>query len=309
VAENVFQYPLAIGMPHTNHNQLSESLFLMQAGHFQWTSIARMLGTPLSRLRTLEGGEVYGTYQYIEEDFPEGLPMNFFRVDDECVFVNVLRAFKNISIDGRSLFHRVADLPPGTIEKFAANPESWKGRAPYIRMANIFITPSGGNEYLKIAPPANFHFEGFPPLPIQENAYNIVRAVGNGEGFGTVRQEDIPFDRIDDYAPICEINPDRDTNGAGLVYFANYIAFMDWAERKAMTENAPTPFAPAQIDYRALRRREIAYFGNASVSDRVRIHVRMFRRGDTEVAFRYRLTRESDGKLIALSEAVKCVPA
>ena len=84
---------------------------------------------------------------------------------------------------------------------------------------------------------------------------------------------------------------------------------MDWAERKAMTENAPTPFAPAQIDYRALRRREIAYFGNASVSDRVRIHVRMFRRGDTEVAFRYRLTRESDGKLIALSEAIKCIPA
>ena len=309
MAENVFQYPMAIGMPHTNHNQLSESLFLMQAGHFQWTSIARMLGTPLSRLRTLEGGEVYGTYQYIEEDFPEGLPMNFFRVDDECVFVNVLRAFKNISIDGRSLFHRVADLPPGTIEMFAANPERWKGRAPYIRMANIFITPSGGNEYLKIAPPANVNFEGFPPLPIRENAYNIVRAVGNGEGFGTVRQEDIPFDRIDEYAPICEINPDRDTNGAGLVYFANYIAFMDWAERKAMTENAPTPFAPAQIDYRALRRREIAYFGNASVSDRVRIHVRMFRRGDTEVAFRYRLTRESDGKLIALSEAIKCIPA
>ena len=25
--------------------------------------------------------------------------------------------------------------------------------------------------------------------------------------------------------------------------------------------------------------------------------------------FRYRLTRESDGKLIALSEAIKCIPA
>ena len=101
MAENVFRYPLTVGLPHTNRNQLTEFLFLMHAGHFQWNSIARMLGTPLSRLRTADGGEVYGTYLYIEEDFPEGLPMNSFRLDDECVFVNVLRAFKNISVDGR----------------------------------------------------------------------------------------------------------------------------------------------------------------------------------------------------------------
>jgi probable biosynthetic protein (TIGR04098 family) len=295
-------------MPHTNHNQLSESMFLMHAGHFQWTSISRMLGSPLSRLRTLEGGEVYGTYQYIEEDFPEGLPMNSFRVDDECVFVNLLRAFKNISVDGMSLFHRVADLPLRAVEEFAVNPSAWKGRAPYIRMANIFITPAGGNEHLKIAPPANVHFEKFPPLPIQENAYNIVRAVGNGEWFGTIRSDDIPFDRSDDFAPIYEINPDRDTNGAGLVYFANYFAFMDWAERKAMTENALRPFRPDQIEYRALRRREIAYFGNARLDDAVRIHVRMFRRGTREVGFRYRLERKSDGKLIAISESIKTLP-
>jgi len=308
VAENVFLYPLTVGLPHTNRNQLAEFLFLMHAGHFQWSSIARMLGTPLSRLRSADGGEVYGTYLYIEEDFPEGIPMNSFRLDDECVFLNVLRAFKNISVDGRSLFHRVADLPPGAVEEFAENPDAWKGRAPYLRMANIFITPAGGNEFLKIAPPANVDFKGFPPLPIRDNAFHIVRQVEKGEGFGTIRPDDVPFEKSGDFAVFHEINPDRDTNGAGLVYFANYIAFMDWAERKAMTENAPAPFAPAQIDYRALRRREIAYFGNANVSDRVRIDVRMFRRRDTEVAFRYRLTRESDGRLIALSEAIKCIP-
>ena len=52
------------------------------------------------------------------------------------------------------------------------------------------------------------------------------------------------------------IDVDRDTNGAGLVYFANYVAFMDTAERLALDGVAPE---------RSLRHRRIAYYGNADV--------------------------------------------
>ena len=42
------EYEIVLGLPHTNHNGLAEHLLLMYAGHFQWTSIARAIGKPLS---------------------------------------------------------------------------------------------------------------------------------------------------------------------------------------------------------------------------------------------------------------------
>lgn len=302
---SVFSYPVTIGMPHTNYNQLAEFLFLMQAGHFQWNSISRMLDVPLSRLRTLDGGEVYATYQYIEEDFPEDQSMCGFRLDDACVFLNVLRSFKNIAVDGRMLFARASDLPEGAEAKFGADPESWRGRFPYLRLANIFVTLGGENEFLKIGPPANVSFDAFPHLPNRENAYNIVRAAEQGEGFSTIGRDFSPADKRSDFTVTYAINPDRDTNGAGLVYFANYVAFMDYAERRAMLENAAEPFTPDQIERRTLGRREICYYGNVNVTDTLSIHVRTFRRGDAEAGFRFRVARGSDGRTVALSEAVK----
>lgn len=302
---NAFSYPLTIGLPHTNYNQLAEFLFLMQAGHLQWTSISRMLGVPLSSLRTVDGSEVYATYLYIEEEFPPGQPMSGFRLDDSCVFLNVLRSFKNISVDGRMLFARAAELPDEAEAAFAADPDSFRGRFPWMRLANIFITPAGGNEFLKIAPPANVSFGAFPALPNRENAFHIVRAAEKGAGFSTVGDDFSPADREPGFAVRYAINPDRDTNGAGLVYFANYVAFMDYAERRAMAENAAKPFTADEIARRTLGRREIVYYGNVAVTDTLRIRVSMFRRGAAEAAFRYRIERESDGRLIALSEAVK----
>jgi probable biosynthetic protein (TIGR04098 family) len=305
----VFEYPLTIAIPHTNLNQLAESVFLMHAGHFQWFSLSKVSGVPTSRLRSITDSDVYATYFYVEEDFPPPNFMNTFRLEDECVFLNVLRQMKNISIDGRMLFHRRAELPPDVRESFGADPDSWRGRLPVLRMANIMITPTGGNEYLKIAAPVNASFDSLPTLPLEENAYPIVRSAEQDGHLRTITERFQANDRREDFDFLYTINPDRDTNGVGLVYFANYVAFMDMAERRAMRDNAVAGFTAEQIDFRTLRRREIAYYANARIDDTVRVRIRMFRSGDREVAFSYRLTRESDGRLIALSEAIKVIPA
>jgi len=305
----IHEYPLTVGLPHTNFNQLTEHKFLAQAGAFQWTTLARTAAMPLSRLRSVGGDEIYATFFYIEEDFPGGMAMNTYRLDDECVFLNLVRAVKNIAFDGRALFHRTDEIPPGVRESFAAEPDAWKGRLPYLRMCNVFIMMVTGNEYLKIAPPANAAFEGLEKQPADDNAYTIIRAAEETGRFSTLAEGFAPADLREVFEVVHPINPDRDTNGAGLVYFANYVAFMDWGERQAMTQNAAVPFEPRQVDFRSLQRRELAYYGNARIDDSVRIHIRMFRRGTTEIGFRYRLERESDGRLIALSEAIKTIPA
>ena len=97
------------------------------------------------------------------------------------------------------------------------------------------------------------------------------------------------------------IDVDRDTNGAGLVYFANYVAFMDTAERLALDGGAPE---------RSLRHRRIAYYGNADVNDTLTIAVTVLRSAaqPRALGFRYVIRRQEDGEIICLSEAIKATP-
>jgi acyl-CoA thioesterase FadM len=90
---------------------------------------------------------------------------------------------------------------------------------------------------------------------------------------------------------------------------------MNRAEREtmdAMPAMTATPAMPPASGagpkaVRVIQQRRIAYFGNASTSDRIHTRVRVFRR-ETEtakIAFRYEMRREEDGELICLSEAIK----
>src|SRR4029434_8542711 len=64
---------------------------------------------------------------------------------------------------------------------------------------------------------------------------------------------------------VYRINADRDVNGVGLVYFANYIAFADYAERTAL--DAAGCFPPDALNPRLTLRRSMGYYGNARFDD------------------------------------------
>jgi probable biosynthetic protein (TIGR04098 family) len=276
-----YTYDLTLGLPHTNHRFFAEPLMLKYAGHFQWQSIAAAAGLPLSALRTADGGEVYASFYYIEIVIPDAAPLESFRLDDTVRFAIDLRAFKNIAFEGRLRFDR---------------PENLGDASPSIRFANIFITPEKGNSRLRVAPPAQADFRALPPLPNEENPYQLTRAASETGSLGL----------LDDWEPLTavehryDIDVDRDTNGAGLVYFANYVAFMDTAERVAARDVAKE---------RSLRHRRIAYYGNADVDDTLTIAVTVLRSAarPNALGFKYAIRREEDGETICLSEAIKAV--
>jgi probable biosynthetic protein (TIGR04098 family) len=276
-----YTYDLTLGLPHTNHRFFAEPLMLKYAGHFQWQSIAAAAGMPLSALRTADGGEVYASFYYIEIVIPDAAPLESFRLDDTVRFAIDLRAFKNIAFEGRLRFDR---------------PEKLGEASPSIRFANIFITPEKGNSRLRVAPPAQADFRALPPLPNEENPYQLTRAASETGSLGL----------LDDWDPLTtvehryDIDVDRDTNGAGLVYFANYVAFMDSAERVAARDVAKE---------RSLRHRRIAYYGNADVDDTLTIAVTVLRSAahPNALGFKYAIRREEDGETICLSEAIKAV--
>jgi probable biosynthetic protein (TIGR04098 family) len=308
---HLHEYELVLGLPHTNHNGLAEHLLMMHAGHLQWTSIARAIGRPLSALRTATGGEVYATFYFIEERFPDTAPIDSFGLDDRLLFRVFLRAYKGIAVEGRLLFDRADRLPSPTGGAPGGPSDHDTRHHPYIRFANIFITPEAGNSRLRVAAPANADFSALPVLPNDENPYHLTRAA---EGDGLLGVLDAAWgcvDRRPGFQAVHAIDIDRDTNGAGLVYFANYFAFMDAAERMAMAENSTRAFGVDQIAGRVVHHRRVAYYGNVSPTDRVSTRVSLFtrRHDDRSLGVRYATRRDQDGRLICVSEAVKVLPA
>ena len=285
MSEGRYEYDLVLGLPHTNHRFLNEHHLLQYAGHFQWSAIAAAAGMPLSALRTTAGAEVYASFYFIEERIPDDTPLESFRLDDTVRFAIALRSFKNIAIEGKLFFDR---------------PERLGADSPFIHFANIFITPEKGNSRLRVAPPAQADFAALPPLPNDENPFNITRAA---EQSGTLDVIDEGWRSAGSYDHRYAIDVDRDTNGAGLVYFANYIAFMDTAERLALRSLG------IDAKLRSLRRRRIAYYGNADVDDTITVRVDVLRdeARPKHIAFRYRIERDEDGQRICLSEAIKAL--
>jgi len=299
-------YDLMLGLPHTNHRGLSEPLLLMYAGHFQWMSIAAATGGPLSRLRTASGGEVYAAFYYIEERLPATTPLEAFGLDDVVRFAIALRSFKNIAVEGRVVFDR-----PGRLSD-RARVEAWLAPSatdvphPFIRFGNIFVTPVKGNSVLRVAPPASADFSRLPPLPNDDNPYHVTRAAAEGRGLGVL---DDRWSPAGSFEHRYRIDLERDTNGAGLVYFANYVAFMETAERLALVELA-LPIRSDLLARRSLSHRRIAYYGNADVSDTIDIRVTVLRDSGSphRLGFRYAIERHEDRQTICLSEAVKVIP-
>lgn len=302
-----WQFDLTLGLPHTNHRFFSEHLLLKYAGHFQWQAIAAAAGMPLSVLRTIRGDEVYASFYYIEELIPESVPLESFRLDDVVRFFVALRAFKNVAVEGRVVFERPERLSDRERVEAALAPGGVDPELPFIRFANIFITPEQGNSRLRVAPPAQADFRELPLLPNEENPYHLTRAASESGSLGLV---DDGWEEIGTHEHRYAIDVDRDTNGAGLVYFANYVAFMDTAERLAIDAVVPQSDI-AGVKERSLRHRRIAYYGNADVSDTLVIRVTVLRNGAMPqmLGFRYSIVRLEDGERICLSEALKAWPS
>ncbi|NND03760.1 MAG: hypothetical protein HKN91_13335, partial [Acidimicrobiia bacterium] len=111
------------------------------------------------------------------------------------------------------------------------------------------------------------------------------------------------------------IVPDRDLNGAGLLYFANYPMILDIAERQVL---AGAGLESDLIDLRTLVHRKAAYLSNASADERIKVTVEAWIHNpslsgeDPEISpirllLNYKMERGSDSRLMLISSAKKVV--
>jgi probable biosynthetic protein (TIGR04098 family) len=295
---------LVLGMPHTRSHALSEVALLAHAAHLRWTDFGQLTGTAPSRQRDHLGNPVYASFFYVEiSGFPPA-GLACFGPDDALEVVSSLGRFGRSVLDGEHRLYRRGFLPVDLPGELPA--------APCVRLSNVLVALGTDAADLSIATPANADVDAVPALPTEPDSYQTIRqARATGSFFG------IPLDgtrlwpgafRID-----YTIDPDRDLNGVGLLYFCNYVSFMDLAERLAL--EATSQFQVDDIDRRSTIRRRIGYYGNARARDTLAIEVEGHVAGTVtaprgmplgaRLILHHRVRRASDDRLIAVSSAEK----
>ena len=308
---------LEIGMPLTGRNNLAETPLLQYLGDQRWRHVSRILDIPSRAIVDAEGERLYATFFYVEIAFPASRPMASFGENDRFAVVSTLRRFGASMLDGISYLipydTGAAEVAPAPFGSLA---EANAAGVPAVRLSNIFVKKFEGAAWLKKGRPAHERFAEIPDSVEPPDSYALAKAAEQAGQFGPDPAGWSPMTE----GPVereYQIVPDRDLNGVGLVYFANYPMFLDICERDILS-TATIPLHHDAIDRRTLLRRQSAYLNNASSRDRLRVEMRPWYRlvhrddrpdaVDLHLHINARLYRQSDNRLMMVSGARKMIP-
>jgi probable biosynthetic protein (TIGR04098 family) len=285
-------------MPHTQAGGMSEVALLAQVGDLRWIDLGAATGVPASSQRDAEGHAVYASFYFVEIG---GLPeegLGMLGPDDQVEVVNTLERFGRSMLDGRHFLYRAGTLPDELPVDLPP--------APWVRLSNVLVREGRGTDDLRITVPVNARVEDVPASAEEPDSYRLIKEARTRGRFGDPPADATPLwegTRTVTY----RINADRDINGVGLVYFANYVAFMDYAERCALEESGA--FTPQALDARRTCTRQIGFYGNALRHDVLLVDVEAMMLPGHRLLLHHRIRRQGDGRLIAVSTAKKRLSA
>jgi len=287
---------LRLGMPHTQSGGLSEQAILAFTGDQRWFDIGAATGTPAAKQQDNEGRSVYASFYFVEITDLGDRGLATFGPDDEIEVVGTLARYGRTMLDGEHRLFRAGFLPD---ELPMILPP-----APRIRLSNVFVCEGNGPDDLKITTPGNARLEDIASLENEPDSYAIIRTARRTGHFWEKHRDALPLWE-GARTVVYRIDPDRDVNGVGLIYFANYVSFMDYAERVALEESGA--FRPTELDGRSTLRRRIGYYGNAQRHDTLEVDVEAYRTASRpeRITLHHRIRRPSDGRLIAVSTVEK----
>jgi probable biosynthetic protein (TIGR04098 family) len=298
---------LEIGMPLTGRNNLAETPLLQYLGDQRWRHVSDLIGIHSRDIVDEAGKRLYATFFYVEIEFPEGRPMSSFGENDRFTVMSSVARYGTSMVDG------ISYLVPGEaapVAPFTSVRQAVDAGVPAARLSNIFVRQFVGAQWLKKGRPAHPNFARIPALADPPDSYEATKQAEQAGRFespgeGWTPMTDGPVTR--DY----KLVPDRDLNGAGLVYFANYPMFLDICERDVLA-SARRPLTDDLIDRRTLVRRRSAYLNNASSRDTLRIEIEPWLRASNaglHLHINGRMFRRSDDRLMMVATARKIVPA
>ena len=316
-ARDTLSVELEIGMPHTGRNNLSEHALLRELGHLRWQHITAVTGVASRDVVDEDGERLYPTFYYAELGFPDARPMAGYGENDVLSVAGTLQRF------GRSMLDGTYFLFPGEWPTYRKIPyerldQALQDGVGYVRLSNIFVKQWRGAGWLKQSRPAHPGFDRIAELESTPDSHELITQTQERGSFLDVPGGYVPL-TSGPREVLYDIVPDRDLNGAGLLYFANYPVFLDVAERQVLGDCGALSLSDDLLDRRTLQHRCIGYYSNAMANDRLRIGVQAWlenpllngasdpQTAPVRLLLNYRMQRESDARLMLISSAKKVI--
>lgn len=304
-----------VGMPHMVPDQLSEVELLKYLGDRQWEAISSILGVPPKEIVNDLGERLYASFINIEVDL--GGKSLFELGEGKTIQVrHRARMYARRFVEGFLCFDD-EEIPDSLLTDIESRDDLAKLGRPWVYLTNAFVTRETSNLKLRTFAPSAAGAEGSTEAkPLGIDDHEQVQKTGAVEFPGWKEAKPLP---VADGEPVLyPIVPESDLNGAGLLYFARYVAIMNYGERVFLQRHLPLPVSSGLVRNLTTERRRIFYFGNADENDSVRIFVsaRAISVDDGEgdsttrcvplkLFFETSLYRESDGGLMAKSVVCK----
>jgi probable biosynthetic protein (TIGR04098 family) len=254
--------------------KLSETEFLKLLAAHQWESIARLFRQPTQRICNEAGQRLYASVLHFEMGFGDAHGPDRFCEGARLVVRNTVRTYAQRFVEGLFVFDD-ADVPDDALTSVTTRDALRAQPRPWAYMVNTFITRTAGNAYLTVSKPAGQADEADPltePPPGVAD-HGRVQRTGDIPPFDDDGGAGTPLPPGDARPIVYQIVPESDVNGAGLVYFARYVAMTSYAER-VFAERLTPPLSNPLVETLSTERRRIYYYANAAPKDRVAVSVR-----------------------------------
>ena len=262
---------LEVGVPLVGRNNLAETPLMKLLGEIRWNHIHELSGVPSKRFVDETGDRLHTTFYYLWMKFPGETPMASFGENDRLSIVNTLVIYGNSVMDGYSFFYP-ASWPAEKKIALKNGKQAEEMGIPYIRSSNAFVKMLQGASWLKKSRPARACVNNIPRIAELPDSYPLIKKAREAGRFGLPPEH---FSRITPGRLQFEyqIEPDRDLNGFGLLYLANYCMIQDVAERRLLPEKPLIPVSHDLLDARTVVTRQSAYLANAHPSDSISVSI------------------------------------
>lgn len=258
---------IRLGMPHLCANGLSESWLLKELGHRHWLMLAGAAGRNGPEFRDGRGQRVYPAFCAVsitDGDFGTARENNVLTVasSQSRLSRTQVASRHELACDGRSI---------GSVEMISA----------FVRRGE-----TGSNCAV-----ARTTVDGLPLVDADRRAKRLGALAAD---FRADRVAEHMGFRLSDTKPIASFTfdpcPSQDFNGAGFLYFASFVAFVDRAEWQ---------FDRGRALSATTVRRDVFFRGNVDRGERVRVVFFDAWRERSAFGHRCRLERPADGAVLA----------
>jgi probable biosynthetic protein (TIGR04098 family) len=313
-------FEFTVGMPHMVPGKLSEVELLKILGACQWDSISTLLGQRSNQIVNALDERLYASFINIELHFQNNQGQDDFDEGARVYVKNGVTVYAKKFIEGFSVFG-ASPIAGETVANISKREDLLQSEYSWAYLTNAFVTRAAGNSKLKVFEPQAMKTREIPAvdvLPAGIAEHEKVQFSGKIEGYAPSEQL-IRLSVKNTDAIQYKILPESDLNGAGLLYFARYVAMMNYAERVFLTERMFPPLSTQLVFSLSTESRKLFYFANADPNDVVNILVRGTvirdnaglhqskgkQRPPITFIFEFTLYRASDNNLMAISSVRK----